>query len=262
MTIPAALLAAAGTAQITATNSSGIPSASLPFIISPLTISSLSPANAPPGGGAISLTVNGQFFNSGAVVQWTGPAGTVPIAPVAIQAGQLTATIPASLLSTAGTAQIAISQPGSTLSNSLAFTIDTPIVITTTTLPSGLTSTPYSATLMASGGAPPYSNWILTSGSLPQGLTLNSSTGVINGTPSSTTGIFVFTLTVKDSVGEVSNAQIELVILNPTSITLTGPAKSPTFGQPVTLTATVTPSNAAGKVTSSMTGQLCSESVP
>jgi len=58
----------------------------------------------------------------------------------------------------------------------------TPLAITTTSLPTGVIGQPYSATLSATGGTSPYT-WSKTSGSLPPGLTLNSSTGVIGGTP-------------------------------------------------------------------------------
>ncbi|MBR4196447.1 MAG: putative Ig domain-containing protein [Synergistaceae bacterium] len=64
------------------------------------------------------------------------------------------------------------------------------ITITTTSLPSGTLNTAYSATLAASiTGA----NWSVISGTLPAGLSLNSSTGVISGTPI-TAGTSTFTV--------------------------------------------------------------------
>jgi hypothetical protein len=57
-----------------------------------------------------------------------------------------------------------------------------PLGITTTSLPNGTAKTPYTATLAASGGNPPY-QWKLAAGSkLPKGLKLSSS-GQITGTP-------------------------------------------------------------------------------
>jgi hypothetical protein len=56
----------------------------------------------------------------------------------------------------------------------------------------------YSQTLAATGGTPPYVNWTLSSGALPSGLTLNSSTGAITGTPTAP-GTFNFSVDVTDS---------------------------------------------------------------
>jgi len=46
----------------------------------------------------------------------------------------------------------------------------------------GIVGTAYSETISTVGGTAPYT-FVLTSGSLPSGLSLNSSTGVISGTP-------------------------------------------------------------------------------
>ncbi len=59
--------------------------------------------------------------------------------------------------------------------------LDPQLLITTTSLPGSAPGDTYSATLAGKGGLPPYS-WSIASGSLPSGLTLNSSTGVISGT--------------------------------------------------------------------------------
>jgi hypothetical protein len=57
-----------------------------------------------------------------------------------------------------------------------------PLEVTTTSLPAATVGQTYTATLAAEGGTSPYT-WSVTAGSLPAGLTLNSSTGVISGTP-------------------------------------------------------------------------------
>jgi hypothetical protein len=69
--------------------------------------------------------------------------------------------------------------------------------ITTTALAVGSVDGPYNAALLATGGVPPYS-WLKISGQLPNGLTLNSATGAINGVPT-TAGAFSFGAKVVDS---------------------------------------------------------------
>jgi hypothetical protein len=68
--------------------------------------------------------------------------------------------------------------------------------ITTSSLPSGIVDTAYSAGLAASGGATPYT-WTLV-GALPDGLSLDSATGIISGTPA-TANTYSFTIKATDS---------------------------------------------------------------
>ena len=82
--------------------------------------------------------------------------------------------------------------------------------ITTKRLLDGEKNKAYSATLAASGGTQPYT-WSVSAGSLPAGLTLNSSTGVISGTPT-TVGDYSFTIQVSDSSNPQKNATQELSI--------------------------------------------------
>ncbi len=75
----------------------------------------------------------------------------------------------------------------------------TPFTITTTTLPGATVGAPYTATLAATGGTTPYSNWLVVSpSSLPAGLSLNVGTGVISGRPT-IAAITSFTVQVQDS---------------------------------------------------------------
>lgn len=61
-----------------------------------------------------------------------------------------------------------------------------PLVITTTILPDGTVGEPYSFMLEATGGNGTYA-WSLRSGALPDGLTLNPTTGEISGIPTTAT---------------------------------------------------------------------------
>jgi outer membrane protein assembly factor BamB len=109
----------------------------------------------------------------------------------------------------------------------------------------------YSSSLTAAGGEPPYT-FSFTVGSLPPGLTLNGSTGAINGTPA-TAGSFTFTAQVVDSTGTpagtaTGNCGIAIAA-EQTSTTLSVASNPALLGQPVTLTAQISPAPGAGKVT-------------
>lgn len=83
--------------------------------------------------------------------------------------------------------------------------------VVTAELPPGTVDTPYTATLTAEGGAPPYV-WTVASGVLPSGVVLSAS-GELSGTPISA-GSAQLTLQVTDSASppQVAVAQFEVVI--------------------------------------------------
>ena len=99
-----------------------------------------------------------------------------------------------------------------------------PITITPASLPVGLVGSAYSQALSASGGTAPYGSWTVSSGTLPAGLTLNSSTGLISGTPSAGNGAGVaITVQVRDSLNCLGQINYTLKIcpiitVNPTSL--------------------------------------------
>ncbi|MFN3878694.1 MAG: putative Ig domain-containing protein, partial [Brevundimonas sp.] len=81
-------------------------------------------------------------------------------------------------------------------------------------LSGGQSGVAYSQTLTAGGGVAPYS-YAVTAGALPIGLTLNASTGAIDGTPTAQ-GTFNFTATATDSstgAGPVSISQAYSVVI-------------------------------------------------
>lgn len=88
------------------------------------TLGSLSPATRAQNGGAFTLTVNGTGFVPASQVTWSGRAN-LAAATVNGTGTQLTATVPAGYLSTAGTPQIAVSNPapGGGVSAGLTLTI-------------------------------------------------------------------------------------------------------------------------------------------
>jgi hypothetical protein len=79
--------------------------------------------------------------------------------------------------------------------------------------PNGSVFVPYSHdfSLTTSGGTPPYTFSVL-SGALPTGVTLNASTGVISGTPT-TIGTFTFVIEVTDSASATANTGTCLITI-------------------------------------------------
>jgi hypothetical protein len=86
-----------------------------------------------------------------------------------------------------------------------------PLVVTTTSLPNAKRNKTYSRTLAATGGRVPYA-WSVATGSLPAGLTLNASTGVISGKPT-TIGTYAFTVQVRDSQPTPATDTQELTVV-------------------------------------------------
>ncbi len=92
-------------------------------------------------------------------------------------------------------------------------------------------------------GYPASITWSET-GALPTGVTLDASTGLLSGTPANgTTGTYLITLKATNSAGTGTQAFTLHVNGQTTSTTLQASSPSTTFGTPVTLTATVSPSS-------------------
>ncbi|HZZ39866.1 MAG TPA: IPT/TIG domain-containing protein, partial [Acidobacteriaceae bacterium] len=133
-TVPASLLTTPGVASIYVTELSSGPSNSLSFTITG-GLTSISPNFAQAGGPAFTLTANGNGFSQNTIIVWNGTQ--LPTTFVSPQ--QLTTTIPASLIVTAGTASVTIAQPGLTSPSPLPFTIYAPPTLTSINPNSALT---------------------------------------------------------------------------------------------------------------------------
>ena len=117
------------------------------------------------------------------------------------------------------------------------------ITVTPASLANGTVGTAYSATMTASGGASPY-NYAVTSGTLPAGLSLASSTGVISGTPTTSNGAGVsITITATDANGCPGTVTDTLQIC---PVVTVSPASLPVPTVGTAYSQTITASNGTG----------------
>ena len=96
------------------------------------------------------------------------------------------------------------SAPSQTVEQPLNLTIEPPLAITTTSLPDASISSSYNEPVETVGGigALNFSLVLPGTGTLPQNLSLNPTTGIISGTPIAPAGTFPFTVRVTDPGGQ------------------------------------------------------------
>jgi hypothetical protein len=102
-----------------------------------------------------------------------------------------------------------------------SFTIGLGVQFTTSWLPNGTRTVPYSQTVAATGGSGTFT-YSLATGTLPTGVTLTPSTGALAGTPSAA-GTFNFTLRATDSFGIEATQAFTVVIAEPLTFVTASP---------------------------------------
>ena len=189
-----------------------------PHAVSQISIS-LSPQTVQLAPGAtVQFTANVQNTSDTAVV-WSASAGS--ISPNGLF------TAPMSSGAVIVTASASASNVVRTSANISVQSVQSapPLSVATSALSNGQVNSPYSASISAQGGTVPYV-WSLTSGSLPNGLSLNPSTGVITGNVSQA-GAFTFTAEVTDASSHHATQQLTLDVAASTSSNFDGPAELP-----------------------------------
>lgn len=135
--------------------------------------------------------------------------------------------------------------------------------IMTATLSAATSGVAYQTTLSASGGQSPY-QWSLSSGSLPAGITLDGSNGVISGTPSQV-GTSQFKVTVSDAAGDHTAEAFSMsVSTNPSAYD--GPAELPRVYLQTTMADTPAPGRtiavpAGGDLQSVLNNASCGDTI-
>jgi len=233
--ITAADIATAGTASVTVFNptpgggTSGGQTFTINVASNPVpTLSSISPISATAGGSAFTLTVSGSNFVAGSTVRWNGVDRTTSY----VSATQLTASITAADIATAGTALVTVftSTPGGGTSGSQSFTINNPAP-TLTALSPGTTAAGSSAfTLTVTG-----SNFV--AGSIVRW----------NGNDRTTTFVSATQLTASITAADVATAGTATVtVFNPTpgGGTSSGQTFTISVSNPVPTLSALSPSSA------------------
>ncbi len=93
-----------------------------------------------------------------------------------------------------------------------------PTITTAPILVDGIVNRAYSQPLAATGGAMPYA-WSLVAGTLPSGLSLTGSSGILTGTPVAT-GAASFTARVTDANAKTSTQAFALAVVEATPLTI------------------------------------------
>jgi hypothetical protein len=214
--LPAGLTLAATTGII-----SGTPTASGNFSIGVTVKDAGSPAQTSTATLALSIaaavplaisttSLSGGIANESFSASLNATGGTAPYTwsvtkgalPAGLSLAAATGTL-AGMPTTAGTASPTFTVKDSSIpvqskSIILPLTIAAPALTINATLASATAGTAYSSPLAATGGTPAYTWSIANGSSLPAGLTLAATTGIISGTPS-TSGTFNFNVAVSDN---------------------------------------------------------------
>jgi len=206
------------TIQVTDANAVMVTKAFTLTVNATLTITSTSPLPVATVGVPYSQTLT----ETGGVGPYTWAVSTGSTLPAGLTLAPATGAIsgmPTTASSASFTIQVTDADQA-TASMLFALTVDPALVISTTSpLGNGTVNGAYSTTLAGTGGMLPYT-WSVFSGSLPGGLTLVPSTGVISGQPSAT-GTFSFVIQLKDSTAPTPNAVTKTFSITIAAFTIT-----------------------------------------
>ncbi len=177
-----------------------------------------------------------------APIEWSVSSGALPDGLTLESSGVISGTPSATgtySLTLTATDRATPSPHVANVSLSLVVNAGTPLSLLTASISSATQGSEYIANLNAEGGVPGYS-WEVTSGALPPGVTLESSTGAIEGTPAES-GVFTFTATVSDGSTPTAQTASQTYSLNvaASSPSIGFAPPEATVGEPYSYTPTV-----------------------
>lgn len=177
-------------------------------------ISGFNPPNTAAGSGITSLAILGSNFQTGCTVTYNGQTRAV----TTTTPNSVAITLQPSDTATAGNYSVIVTNPGGAASSPAFFAVqgNCPSITTTVlTTPAASIGIPYnSGAINAAGGTSPYS-WSISEGTLPNGLSLQVSTGLttsIQGTPSSTAQTSTFKVRITDATGSTCYGERQFTI--------------------------------------------------
>ena len=223
------------TAKVTDANGQTATQATSITIAAGVSITSAAPPTA-----VVSTAYSFTFAATGGTTPytWSVNSGTLPAGLTLSSAGVLSGT-PTTTGSTTFSVNVIDANNG-IATTSVTLVVTASVTFTFSTPPSGVVGTPYSFTLSAAGGTTPYT-WSLSSGSLPAGLTLNASTGVVSGTPT-LAGTSSFTAKVTDNKNKTATFATSITILS-SMLTVAVSASTATVAPGGTVSYTITATN-------------------
>lgn len=194
----------------------GLSAAAFGQTFSPV-ITSVNPSSAPAGSPSFTMSISGANFCSGE------PGSVVIFGDSSVPttyngSGSLSAVIPSSLLTTPGTVSVTVINSGCSIqgsSNNYPFQITSSLQIAPSQLPDATAGSPYAVTFSASGGTGPYDWQAIT---LPIGLSLDFTTGLLSGTVASA-GKYTVVVRVIDYYQSTATSTYVLTVNPPLTIT-------------------------------------------
>ncbi|HEX4094086.1 MAG TPA: fibronectin type III domain-containing protein [Trebonia sp.] len=205
---------------------------------------------APPAG-EVSVGYSDQLTATGGTgaLTWSVSSGSLPPGLTLNPSTGLLSGTPTTAGSYAFTVKVTDAAGGSA-TQATSVTIAAVPTLANPAPPSGQTSIAYSDALTVTGGTGPFT-WSVASGSLPPGLTLNPSTGLLSGTPTAA-GLYTFSAKVTDSYGLTATQSLSVSIaVGP--LVINASANASTVAQGGTLGYTVTITNTAASAYSGVT---------